>query len=94
MGCAKGTLFENCDSLEIMWFQHVVSKSQERLPEMTKRVMEVWDKTCCTTDSTSAVVSEEVEDESGETNGFEGQIVTTQGREPLFCSCMNFYSLQ
>ena len=46
IGCSKGALSENWDSLGVIWLQHAVSKNQGYLPEVTKRAVEVRDKTC------------------------------------------------
>ena len=56
--------------------------------------MEVWDKTCRITALILAVVREEAKDGPIGTNGFAGQTTVAQGREVLFCSCINFYSLR
>ena len=46
IGCSKGVLSENWDSSGVIWLQHAVSKNQDYLPKVTKRAVEVRDKTC------------------------------------------------
>ena len=46
IGCSKGALLENWDSLGFIWLQHAVSKNQGCLLEVTERAVEVRDKTC------------------------------------------------
>ena len=46
IGYSKGALLENWDSSGVIWLQHAVSKNQGCLPKVTKRAVEVRDKTC------------------------------------------------
>ena len=46
IGCSKGALSENWDSLGVIWLQRAVSKNQGCLPKVTERAVEVWDKSC------------------------------------------------
>ena len=94
MGYSKGALSENLNSSEVIWLQHVVLKNQDCLPKVTKRAVEVWDKTCWITASISTVVSEEVKDGLVQIDGSKGHIAAAQGSEVLFCFCINFCSLQ
>lgn len=57
MGCAKSALSVNRDSLEAMWLQHAVSKSQECLSDVTERVVEVRNKTYRNTTSISTAIT-------------------------------------
>ena len=91
MGYSKGALSENLNSSEVIWLQHVVLKNQDCLPKVTKRAVEVWDKTCLTTTSISIVVSEEAKDGLVGNDRFEG--VTARRGGALFYSCMNFCGL-
>ena len=59
--------------------------------EVTKRAVEVWDKTCLTTTSISIVVSEEAKDGLVGNDRFEGVAARRGGA--LFYSCMNFCGL-
>ena len=94
IGCSKGALLENWDSSGVIWLQHAISKNQDCLPEVTKRAVEVQDKTCWTTASISTVVSEEAKDGPVGTDRSKGHTVAARGREALFCSYTNFCSLQ
>ena len=93
-GCSKGALSKNWDSLGVIWLQHAILKNQGCLPDVTERVVEIWDKTCWITALISAVVSEEAKDGLAGTNGSEGHTAAAWGRETLFYSCINFYSLR
>ena len=46
IGCSKVALSENCDSSGVIWLQHIVSKNQGCLLEVTEKAVEVQDKTC------------------------------------------------
>ena len=60
---------------------------------MTKRAVEVQDKTCWTTASISAVVGEKAKDGPVGIDRSEGHIAAAQGGGALFWSCMNFCNL-
>ena len=45
IGCSKSALLENWDSSGVIWLQHAGSKNQGCLPKVTKRAVEVRDKT-------------------------------------------------
>ena len=78
MGCAKGAL----------------SKNQECLPDVIEKAVEVQNKTYWTIVSISAIVSEEAKDGLVGTDESERHIAATREGGALFCSYMNFSSLQ